>query len=173
MSTVLEDVIHPDQAYAVPGRKITDSLVLTRDAICYARDRNIRLVVLNFDFEKAFDRVSHQYLFQVLQKMGFPKRFIAWVGLPLMSLVCSVFNPPKEISDGPREGSVLFSVGVQVGKTEEGGGQKETRKRWKRPPRPPPVFRQPLHRSPHKVRCDPLPKDSKDFTSRFENSSVF
>ncbi|KAI4881095.1 hypothetical protein NFI96_005182 [Prochilodus magdalenae] len=64
MSTVLEDVIHPDQACAVPGRKITDSLVLVRDAICFARDRNMRLVVLNLDFEKAFDRVSHQYLFQ-------------------------------------------------------------------------------------------------------------
>ena len=60
MSQVLEDVIHPDQACAVPGRKITDSLILIRDAICFARDRNIRLVVLNLDFEKAFDRVSHQ-----------------------------------------------------------------------------------------------------------------
>ncbi|KAG1928987.1 hypothetical protein F2P79_023209 [Pimephales promelas] len=81
MSTVLEDVIHLDQACAVPGRKITDSLILIRDAICYARDRNIRLVVLNLDFEKAFDRVSHQYLLQVLQKMGFSERFLAWVGL--------------------------------------------------------------------------------------------
>ncbi|KAJ3592289.1 hypothetical protein NHX12_007417, partial [Muraenolepis orangiensis] len=68
------DVIHPDQTCGIPGRKITDSLVLIRDTICYARDRNIRLIVLNLDFEKAFDRVSHQYLFRVLQKMGFPER---------------------------------------------------------------------------------------------------
>lgn len=81
MSTVLEDVIHPDQVCAVPGRRITDSLVLVRDAICFARDRNIRLLVVNIDFEKTFDRVSHQYLFQVLQKMGFPGRFLKWVGL--------------------------------------------------------------------------------------------
>ncbi|KAG1928994.1 hypothetical protein F2P79_023216 [Pimephales promelas] len=58
------EVIHPDQTCAVPGRKITDSLILMRDTICFARDRNIRLAVLNLDFEKAFDRVSHQYLFQ-------------------------------------------------------------------------------------------------------------
>ena len=81
MSVVLGEVIHPDQTCGISGRKITDSLVLIRDTICYARDRNIRLVVLNLDFEKAFDRVSHQYLFQVLQKMGFPERYIEWVGL--------------------------------------------------------------------------------------------
>ena len=68
MSMVLGEVIHPDQTCAIPERKITDSLVLIRDTICYARDRNIRLVVINVDFEKAFDRVSHQYLFRVLQK---------------------------------------------------------------------------------------------------------
>ena len=81
MSLVLGEVIHPDQACALPGRRITDNLVLIRDTICYARDRNMRLIALNLDFEKAFDRVSHQYLFKVLQKLGFPGRFIAWVGL--------------------------------------------------------------------------------------------
>ncbi|KAI4786131.1 hypothetical protein KUCAC02_037326, partial [Chaenocephalus aceratus] len=63
---MLEELIHPDQACAVPGRKITDSLLLIRDTICLARDRNFRLVVLNLDFEKAFDRVSHQYLSRTL-----------------------------------------------------------------------------------------------------------
>uniref|UniRef100_A0AAV2KHX4 Reverse transcriptase zinc-binding domain-containing protein n=1 Tax=Knipowitschia caucasica TaxID=637954 RepID=A0AAV2KHX4_KNICA len=71
---VQKGLIHPDQACAVPGRRITDSLVLIRDTICYARDRNIRLVVLNLDFEKAFDRLSHQYLFEVLRKVGLPDR---------------------------------------------------------------------------------------------------
>ncbi|KAM7388959.1 hypothetical protein PAMP_022961 [Pampus punctatissimus] len=64
LAEVKKELIHPDQACAIPGRKITDGLVLIRDTICYARDRNIRLVVLNLDFEKAFDRVSHQYLFR-------------------------------------------------------------------------------------------------------------
>lgn len=112
MSTVLEDVIHPDQACAVPGRKITDSLVLIRDSICYARDRNIRLVVLNLDFEKAFDRISHQYLFQVLQKMGFPERFIAWVGQLYKGLVSKILvnghlSKAVNICSGVRQGCPL------------------------------------------------------------------
>ena len=59
MSTVLQSVINPDQTCAIPGRKITDSIAPIRDAICLARDRNMCLAVLNLDFEKTFDRVSH------------------------------------------------------------------------------------------------------------------
>lgn len=70
MSSILGELIHPDQTCTVTGRKITDSLILMRDTICYARDRNIRLAVLNLDFEKAFDLVSHQYLLHILQKWG-------------------------------------------------------------------------------------------------------
>jgi exonuclease III len=115
MSTVLTDVIHPDQACAVPGRKITDSLVLIRDAICYARDRNIRLVVLNLDFEKAFDRISHQFLFKVLGKMGFPGRFIAWVGLLYNSLVSRIIvnghlSKAVNIHSGVRQGCPLSAL---------------------------------------------------------------
>eukprot|EP00064_Thunnus_orientalis_P026045 superscaffoldBa00015062_g26506 len=109
MSLVLEEVIHPDQACAIPGRKITDSLVLIRDTICYARDRNIRLVVLNLDFEKAFDRVSHQYLFQVLLKMGFPERFIAWVGLLYRGITS------KFVVNGHLTKAVDINCGVRQG----------------------------------------------------------
>lgn len=115
MSMVLEDLIHPDQVCAIPGRRITDGLVLIRDTICYARDRNIRLVVLNLDFEKAFDRVSHQYLFRVLQKMGFPERFISWVGLLYRGissrfLVNGHLTKAVDINCGVRQGCPLSAL---------------------------------------------------------------
>lgn len=115
MSVVLGEVIHPDQTCGIPGRKITDSLVLIRDTICYARDRNIRLVVLNLDFEKAFDRVSHQYLFQVLQKMGFPERYIEWVGLLYRDinskfLVNGQLTKAVDLSCGVRQGCPLSAL---------------------------------------------------------------
>ena len=115
MSLVLEDLIHPDQACAVPGRQITDNLLLIRDTICFARDRNIPLVVLNLDFEKAFDRVSHQYLFQVLEKMGFPGRFIAWVRLLYRDinskiLVNGHLTKAVNINCGVRQGCPLSAL---------------------------------------------------------------
>lgn len=109
MSLFLEELIHPDQACAVPGRKITDSLLLIRDTICLARDRNFRLVVLNLDFEKAFDRVSHQYLFQVLKTMGFPKRFIDWVALLYRDITS------KFIVNGQLTKAVNINCGIRQG----------------------------------------------------------
>lgn len=122
MSTFLTDLIHPDQACAVPGRKITDSLVLIRDVICHARDRNIRLLALNLDFEKAFDRVSQRYLFQVLEKMGFPGRFLKWVGLLYSDITSKILingNLSKaiKICSGVRQGCplspLLYVAGIE------------------------------------------------------------
>ena len=112
MKTVLNDVIHLDQTCAVAGRRITDSLVLVRDAICYARDRDIRLAVLNLDFEKAYDRVSHQYMFSVLKKMGFSEGFLARVGLLYTDirskiLVNGVLSNAVNVSCGVRQGCPL------------------------------------------------------------------
>ena len=76
---VLGEVIHPDRARAIPGRKITESPVLIRDSVCHARDRNPGLVLLNFDVEKAFDGVSQQHLFRLLRNRGFPERMFLWV----------------------------------------------------------------------------------------------
>ena len=109
MRTVLADVIHPDQTCAVPGRKITDSLVLVRDAICFARDRGIRLGLLNLDFEKAYDRVSHQYLFRVLRKMGFQLGFLARVGLLHRGVQSRI------LVNGNLSKAVLVNCGVRRG----------------------------------------------------------
>lgn len=106
---VLSQIIHQDQACAVKGRKIADSLVLIRDTICFARDRNKRLIVLNLDFEKSFDRISHRYLFKDLQKMGFPERLISWVKL-LYKEIESRF-----VMNGSLMSAVKVNCGVRQG----------------------------------------------------------
>lgn len=123
LSVFLKDLIHPDQACAIPGRRITDSLLLIRDTICFARDRNIRLVVLNLDFEKAFDRVLHQYLFQVLKKNGISRKsgilgtmegkvlITKAVILPLLLLIGSVFMPPRRVLLDPDRAMFYFLWG--------------------------------------------------------------
>ena len=61
-------LIHTDQQCAVKGRKIQHHLNNLRDIIAFSRDKNINGYIINIDQEKAFDRVEHKYLQQVLEK---------------------------------------------------------------------------------------------------------
>lgn len=36
-------------------------------------------IVVNVDLNKAFDRVDHQYLYNVLEKAGFGHQIIGWI----------------------------------------------------------------------------------------------
>ena len=36
-------------------------------------------MVIKLDLENAFDRVRHDFLFTVMEKLGFSKAFISWV----------------------------------------------------------------------------------------------
>lgn len=59
-------LIHNDQSYCIKNRCIRDNLFLIRDVIDYSMLNNIDLRILSLDQEKAFDRVDHSYLFDVL-----------------------------------------------------------------------------------------------------------
>ncbi|XP_062913064.1 uncharacterized protein LOC134351020, partial [Mobula hypostoma] len=79
--SALGQVIHPDQTCAVPGRKISDSLALLRDTIAYVQDRGVDACLVSLDQEKAFDRISHTYMADVLSKMGFGEGIRNWIRL--------------------------------------------------------------------------------------------
>ncbi len=77
--TALSFIIGPDQTCAVQGRRLQWNLQMHRDVLAYSWDRNLPLIVLSLDQEKAFDRVSHEFLFRILEKFGFGKRFRSWI----------------------------------------------------------------------------------------------
>eukprot|EP00061_Rhincodon_typus_P011068 g35822.t1 len=74
-------VIHPDQTCAVPGRTISESLMLLRDAITYVQDNGMDACLISLDQEKTFGRISHMYMWDVLSKMGFGEGIRNWIRL--------------------------------------------------------------------------------------------
>ncbi|CAC5389697.1 unnamed protein product [Mytilus coruscus] len=79
MAKVINQLIDVNQTGAGPNKKITENI--------YGIDSIIELMEINdwngylvsFDQEKAFDRVEHNYTFQVLKKMNFPPGIIRWI----------------------------------------------------------------------------------------------
>ena len=81
MRNVIGEIVHPDQTCSIPGRSIQDNVHLIRNLVEYVDDKNMPAAIISLDQTKAFDRVSHEYLFKVLHSFGFGNNFISLVKL--------------------------------------------------------------------------------------------
>ena len=112
LQRVLPSIIHTDQTASVRGRTINDNTRLLHDVIPYANERNVPLAVISVDQMKAFDRVSHPFLFKTLQKFGFGPNFTQWIRLIYTSVSSSVktngwLSAFIQLERGLRQGSPL------------------------------------------------------------------
>ena len=67
----LSKVLHPGPYSGGTGRNIFDAIAFIRDTLAYAQLKNNCLCILSLDFEAAFDKKSHQYLFRLLEAYGY------------------------------------------------------------------------------------------------------
>ncbi|CAI5476715.1 unnamed protein product [Closterium sp. Yama58-4] len=111
-SEYLGRVISPEQYGFLPGRRLTDAVGLVADIIDSARNDNEDWFLLLVDFKKAFDSVSHGYLFRTMRAMGFPDRFVKWMeglhaGTQTRLLVNGWLGEGVEVVSGVRQGCPL------------------------------------------------------------------
>lgn len=76
---VLPKIISTTQAYGVQGKDILDIVQSIRDTIFYMKEKNKKGYLISLDFEKAFDRVEHEYLFNAIKEFGFGENFRKWI----------------------------------------------------------------------------------------------
>ena len=75
---ILPNLVHENQT-CVPGRHIESNIHLTQNLIDHANERGRNLALIFLDQEKAFDRLSHDFLFRTLERFGFGEYFIKWI----------------------------------------------------------------------------------------------
>lgn len=90
LQKVLPSLVHTDQTASILGRTINDNSRLLHDIIYYANENDIPLAVISVDQLKAFDRVSHSFLFKALERFGFGPSFIHWIEVIYNSVSSSV-----------------------------------------------------------------------------------
>ncbi|KAL2224639.1 UNVERIFIED_CONTAM: putative mitochondrial protein [Sesamum indicum] len=74
---VLPKVISPSQSGFVPGRLLSDNVLLAQELIhSLESHRPEANVIFKLDMAKAYDRVNWEFLFQVLRLKGFPQRWV-------------------------------------------------------------------------------------------------
>lgn len=77
---VLPNIIISDaQTCCIIGKYIADTVFSVKDIIDLVEMDNLEGYIAKIDQEKAFGRVCHDYLFDVLEKFGFGPYFQRWI----------------------------------------------------------------------------------------------
>ncbi len=111
----MEQILHRDQTYCVPGRSMVDNIYLIRDVLEVSSSLGINTGLISLDQEKAFDRVEHAFLWKVMERFGFSAGLIAKIKV-LYSDIESVlkFNgglcAPFRVHRGVRQGCTLSGM---------------------------------------------------------------
>ena len=97
------------------GRQIGNSVHLVRDIIDYANKNDEGAALLFLDQEKAFDRVSHSFLFDAMKAYGFGDYFIHWINLLYSNAFTRIningfLTKPIPLKCGVRQGCPLSAL---------------------------------------------------------------
>ncbi|OJT01797.1 Transposon TX1 uncharacterized 149 kDa protein [Trametes pubescens] len=122
LAVVAQDIVHPAQAGFVPGRKLHDHTQLARMMMEWAEAMEENGAIVALDQEKAYDKISHDYLWRVLAKFGIPQEFTNIVRALYSSAVTSVAingvtSKTYRIYRGVRQGDplscLLFDLAIE------------------------------------------------------------
>lgn len=80
--------------------------------IKYVEMNNMPLIVESLDLEKAFDRVSHNFMLQVMRSLGFPKGLLSVIrgfysGIRSKVVVNGILSNQFDVRSGVRQGCPL------------------------------------------------------------------
>lgn len=75
----LPKLIHSNQVGYISGRQITSNIRSISDILHYTKMKNIPGILMNLDFEKAFDSVDWEFLKLTMKKFNFGDTLIRWI----------------------------------------------------------------------------------------------
>ena len=112
MANVLPQIIHNDQSGFLKGRYIGEGVRFIEDLIESYDKADKPGIILQLDFEKAFDSVEWNFLTATLEKCGFGQGFISWVKCCYTDIYSCVINNGYssdwfQLSRGVRQGCSL------------------------------------------------------------------
>lgn len=121
LDTLLPQMVHPDQNGFVQGRQGFHNIRRVLN-ILYEKSGCKDNAILSLDAEKAFDRVTWQYLFEVLERYGINGNFLNWIKLiyadpQAMVLTNGLTSQPFHLLRGTRQGCplspLLFTLAIE------------------------------------------------------------
>ncbi|KAL2096374.1 hypothetical protein ACEWY4_008522 [Coilia grayii] len=122
LSKVLDEVIHPDQTYCVPGRSIQNNISFIRDVFDLGKLMDLSFGLVSVDQEKAFDRVEHSYLWNNLAAFGFCQEFVDKIRVLYCDIesilkvnggLCAPFKVKRGVRQGCALSGMLYALALE------------------------------------------------------------
>jgi hypothetical protein len=79
LQRVIMDLVHKNQYGFIQTRTIQDCLSWAFGYLHLCHRSGKDLIILKLDFEKAFDRIEHQTMLQIMEHKGFSTTWIQWM----------------------------------------------------------------------------------------------
>ena len=124
LKQVLCRIISQNQSAFIPGRSITDNILITQELLKgYGSKNGKEKCALKIDIIKAYDTVSWSFLEEVLVGFGFPRRFINWIMICIKTASFSIcvngeshgfFKGGRGLRQGDPISPYLFTIVMEV-----------------------------------------------------------
>ena len=122
LSRILQTNLNPymqhilyDSQFCAPGKQIGEAILYLSSLIDYTEHNQSPAALAFLDFEKAFDSVSHESIFRIMEKVGLPQNFIDWASLSFTQTSASLIinggtTSEFPLTGGGRQGDNLFPL---------------------------------------------------------------
>lgn len=99
----MPSLIGESQSAFIKGMHILDGALVANEVIQWAKKSKKEVVLLNLDFQKAYDAISWKFLVHMLETMGFGSKWRGWINQCLFNASISVLvngSPTTQFKTG-------------------------------------------------------------------------
>jgi hypothetical protein len=109
---VITNLVHQNQYDFIKARSIQDCFAWAFEYLSLCHKSGNEMVILKLDFEKAFDKLEHEAIIDILKHKGFGAKWIHWVSMIMSSgtsevLLNGVLGQRFHCKRGVRQGDPL------------------------------------------------------------------